>query len=111
MDSKVLIVGAGCFGLSTALHLLKAGFTDITIIDRAQTLPAPDGSSNDFNRSSLLLLPCCLLLIVIYDLVVRTSYSDPFYSKFAREAIASWKADWGEYYHEWVIPKVLAPSD
>lgn len=47
---KILIVGAGCFGLSTAYHLLKRGYTDITVIDRAETLPAVDGASNDFNR-------------------------------------------------------------
>ncbi|KAJ6631614.1 FAD dependent oxidoreductase [Mycena sp. CBHHK59/15] len=49
-DRKALIVGSGCFGLSTALELLKRGWTDVTVIDRANTLPAPDGSSNDFNR-------------------------------------------------------------
>jgi sarcosine oxidase / L-pipecolate oxidase len=48
---KILIVGAGCFGLSTAYHLLKDGFRDVTVIERADTVPAPDASSNDFNRS------------------------------------------------------------
>jgi sarcosine oxidase/L-pipecolate oxidase len=47
---KTLIVGSGCFGLSTAWALLKRGWTDVTVIDKAATLPAPDAASNDLNR-------------------------------------------------------------
>jgi sarcosine oxidase/L-pipecolate oxidase len=50
-NEKIIIVGAGCFGVSTAYHLLRRGYTDITIIDRSRTLPAPDAASNDLNRS------------------------------------------------------------
>ncbi|KAJ7496958.1 FAD dependent oxidoreductase [Mycena latifolia] len=83
-DRKTLIVGSGCFGLSTALELLKRGWKDVTVIDRANILPAPDGASNDYNR------------------IVRTSYSDPFYAKLAQDAIKSWKApdEWNDTYHE-----------
>ncbi|KAJ7244158.1 FAD dependent oxidoreductase [Mycena haematopus] len=83
-DRRTLIVGAGCFGLSTALALLKRGWTDVTVIDRATTLPAPDGASNDLNR------------------IVRTSYSDKFYAKLASDAIQAWKArdEWHDAYHE-----------
>lgn len=49
--SKILIVGSGCFGVSTALHLLKRGYKDVTIIDRAPTLPAIDAASTDINKS------------------------------------------------------------
>ncbi|KAK7057538.1 hypothetical protein R3P38DRAFT_1178825 [Favolaschia claudopus] len=48
---KTLIIGSGCFGLSTALALLKRGWTDVTVIDRSSILPAPDGASNDLNRT------------------------------------------------------------
>ncbi|KAJ7928452.1 hypothetical protein B0H13DRAFT_1967323 [Mycena leptocephala] len=48
---KTLIVGSGCFGLSTAWALLKRGWTDVTVIDKAATLPAPDAASNDLNRA------------------------------------------------------------
>ncbi|EGO00698.1 hypothetical protein SERLA73DRAFT_50792 [Serpula lacrymans var. lacrymans S7.3] len=83
-DRKVLIVGAGCFGISTAYHLLKRGYGDVTIIDRSVVLPAPDAASTDMNK------------------VVRSSYSDIFYSKLAQEAIRAWKneEDWGTTYHE-----------
>ncbi|KAF7353931.1 DAO domain-containing protein [Mycena venus] len=81
---KTLIVGSGCFGLSTARALLERGWTDVIVIDRATTLPAPDGTSNDLNR------------------IVRTSYSDPFYSKLASDAIKAWKNrdEWHDAYHE-----------
>ncbi|KAJ7072639.1 FAD dependent oxidoreductase [Mycena amicta] len=81
---KTVIVGSGCFGLSTAVHLLKRGWEDVTVIDKAPTLPAPDGASNDFNR------------------IVRTSYSDPFYAKLAQEAVQEWRKsdEWGDAYHE-----------
>jgi NADPH-dependent 2,4-dienoyl-CoA reductase/sulfur reductase-like enzyme len=50
-NERVLIVGAGCFGLSTAYHLLRRGFADVTVLDRSEKLPAPDAASNDMNRS------------------------------------------------------------
>ncbi|KAH9485485.1 L-pipecolate oxidase [Psilocybe cubensis] len=81
---KVVIVGAGCFGISTAYHLLQRGYTDVTVLDRSTVLPAPDAASNDLNR------------------VVRSSYDDAFYARLAREAILSWKdrKAWGDTYHE-----------
>ncbi|KZT72319.1 FAD dependent oxidoreductase [Daedalea quercina L-15889] len=80
----VIIVGAGCFGLSTAYHLLKRGATSITILDRSPVLPAPEAASTDINK------------------IVRSSYADEFYSKFARAALAQWKdrSEWGECYRE-----------
>lgn len=51
-DQPIVIVGAGCFGLSTAYHLLKRGYVDVTVLDRSFDLPAPDAASNDLNRST-----------------------------------------------------------
>lgn len=83
---RVVIVGAGCFGLSTAYHFLMRGYADITVLDRSTVLPAPDAASNDINR------------------IVRSSYSDKFYAGLAREAINAWKDRkfWGNTYHECV---------
>ena len=50
-EDRIVIVGAGCFGVSAAYHLLKRGFTDVTIIERSEILPAKDAASNDINRS------------------------------------------------------------
>jgi sarcosine oxidase / L-pipecolate oxidase len=106
---KVLIVGAGCFGLSTAYHLLKRGFTDVTVIDRSNELPAPDAASCDLNKGAL---SSCVSLSKYFGAlilsgvltVVRTSYSDPFYAGLAYEAIRSWRdeSEWGDTYHEYV---------
>lgn len=52
-SSKIVIVGSGCFGISTALHLLRRGYTDVTILDRSPVLPAPDAASTDINKSEL----------------------------------------------------------
>ncbi|KAG6837069.1 hypothetical protein H0H93_015337 [Arthromyces matolae] len=84
ITDKIVIIGAGCFGVSTAYHLLERGFTDITVLDRSPVLPAPDAASNDINR------------------IVRSSYSDIFYSRLAREAISAWKDReiWRDTYRE-----------
>lgn len=83
-NENIVIVGAGCFGISTAYHLLQRGIINVTILDRSLVLPAPDAASNDINR------------------IVRSSYSDSFYTKLARDAIKSWKnrEEWGDTYHE-----------
>ncbi|CAL1711342.1 unnamed protein product [Somion occarium] len=83
-NSKIVIIGAGCFGLSTAYHLLRRGFTSVTVLDRSPVLPAPDAASTDLNK------------------IVRSAYADIFYSKLAREAIAEWKdfEEWKDTYHE-----------
>ena len=63
-DSSVLIVGAGVFGLSSALHLALDGFTNITVLDRAP-VPSPYSAGNDINK------------------IVRAEYEDPFYTELA----------------------------
>jgi sarcosine oxidase/L-pipecolate oxidase len=50
-NESIVIVGAGCFGISTAYHLLQRGFTDVTVLDRSERLPAPDAASTDINKS------------------------------------------------------------
>lgn len=56
-DSKVIILGAGVFGLSTALWLARHGYKNITVFDRAafdQNYYNPsngcDGASADINK-------------------------------------------------------------
>jgi sarcosine oxidase/L-pipecolate oxidase len=56
-DSKIIIVGAGAFGLSTALWLARSNYTDITIFDRCALDDAKydpsngcDGASADINK-------------------------------------------------------------
>lgn len=35
-DKKIVIIGSGVFGLSSALHLAKAGYTNITVFDQGE---------------------------------------------------------------------------
>lgn len=45
-DDPIVIIGAGVFGLSTALHLAKRGFKNVTIIDKQ---PYDDTKYSYFN--------------------------------------------------------------
>lgn len=56
-ESKIIIVGGGVFGLSTALWLARDGYKDITIFDRCQfdknfynPSNGCDGASADLNK-------------------------------------------------------------
>ncbi|KIM63945.1 hypothetical protein SCLCIDRAFT_116175 [Scleroderma citrinum Foug A] len=81
--SKILIIGAGTFGLSTAYHLQEDGFRDVVVLDRAVELPARDAASTDINK------------------IVRSTYADRFYTRLGQEAIAMWKDPmWEGCYHE-----------
>lgn len=48
----IVIVGGGVFGLSTALHLLKKGYQNVTVLERAQEVPARDSAGYDLNKSA-----------------------------------------------------------
>ncbi|KAL0955779.1 hypothetical protein HGRIS_001993 [Hohenbuehelia grisea] len=115
---RVVIVGAGCFGASAALHFLDDGFKDVVVLDRAETLPAPDAASNDLNKGEFWAADGHHNASDgdAVNTVVRTSYSDIFYTKLAREAIARWKDTdaWGGAYHESgvvVLGDAAAPQD
>ncbi|TVY49053.1 L-saccharopine oxidase [Lachnellula occidentalis] len=78
-DSSILIVGAGVFGLSTALHLAQDGYTNITVLDR-ENVPSPYSAGNDLNK------------------IVRAEYEDPFYTELALDAIKKWQTPfWAPY--------------
>lgn len=82
-SAAVVIIGAGVFGLSTAYHLLERGYTGVTVLDRAEHLPAVDAASTDMNK------------------VVRSCYGDSEYTRLARQAIEEWRDDmWQNCYHE-----------
>ncbi|KAH3303113.1 hypothetical protein KXW39_002057 [Aspergillus fumigatus] len=70
-NQRVVIIGAGVFGLSTALNITQDGFTAITVLDRHMP-PVPDGSSNDISR------------------VIRFDYGDPVYAQLGKEAYELW---------------------
>ncbi|OAG35585.1 hypothetical protein AYO21_10261 [Fonsecaea monophora] len=76
VPQHILIIGAGVFGLSTALSLLSNttyNGTRITIIDGSPSLPNPSGSSVDANR------------------IVRADYANRHYARLASEAQRLWR--------------------
>ena len=89
-----LIVGAGVFGASTALHLSRQKLgARITLLDR---LPFPDpiAASHDINK------------------VVRADYDDIFYVKLGLETLEYWRHDpiWKPFYHQAGMLTIEEPS-
>ncbi|KAF4416345.1 hypothetical protein FACUT_12641 [Fusarium acutatum] len=72
--SKIVIIGAGLFGLTTAKQLALEGHQNITVLDRHMP-PVPDGSSSDISR------------------VIRFDYADTDYCSLAYEAYRKWSRD------------------
>ncbi|EYE94322.1 NAD(P)/FAD-dependent oxidoreductase [Aspergillus ruber CBS 135680] len=90
-NQKIIIVGAGIFGLGTALTLKQQGYQNVTVLDRALP-PVPDGSSNDISR------------------VIRFDYGDEVYARMAKEAYDLWLTPtFKEAFHQtpclWVTQK------
>ncbi|KAM0426094.1 hypothetical protein ACHAPT_008725 [Fusarium lateritium] len=77
---SILIVGAGIFGLGTALELKKRGYENVTVIDR-YNVPVPDGSSVDISR------------------IIRVEYADEIYAKLAREALSEWNTTYKDHFY------------
>lgn len=48
-DSSILIVGAGTWGCSTALHLARRGYKNVTVLD-PYAFPSPISAGNDVNK-------------------------------------------------------------
>jgi sarcosine oxidase / L-pipecolate oxidase len=48
-NASILIIGAGTWGCSTALHLARRGYTNITVLDPYE-LPSPISAGNDINK-------------------------------------------------------------
>jgi sarcosine oxidase / L-pipecolate oxidase len=83
-QQSYLIVGAGIFGVSTALHLQRSNPSAAVIILDRTPYPNPSAASHDLNK------------------IVRADYDDLFYMKLALEALEFWRNDpiYKPYYHE-----------
>ncbi|KAI8221017.1 L-saccharopine oxidase [Colletotrichum sp. SAR 10_86] len=81
-DSSIVIIGAGTFGISTAYHLAKRGYTNIRCIDR-HPVPSLDSAAYDLNK------------------IIRTEYDEPLYTELALEALNAWRQpEWEGIFHE-----------
>ncbi|KAF7534342.1 hypothetical protein G7054_g6326 [Neopestalotiopsis clavispora] len=98
-DSKILIVGSGVFGISTALWLARSGYRDVTVFDMQDTYASGydpgqgiDSASADLNK------------------IIRFSYGDEIeYQKLAFQAAKLWE-EWNEQIaaaEESELPEVL----
>jgi sarcosine oxidase/L-pipecolate oxidase len=77
------IVGAGIFGVSTALHLKQTKpNAEISLID--QYLPNPSAASSDLNK------------------IIRADYGDILYMQLALEAQRAWETDplYSPFFHQ-----------
>ncbi|KAF2264305.1 FAD dependent oxidoreductase, partial [Lojkania enalia] len=101
--SPIIIVGAGVFGLSTALHLSKAGYSNITIFDRQPYLDNEYSTSNGADAAS-----------ADINKVIRLSYGkEILHQKLAFEAIDLWN-EWNKQIansNAEDLPKGLCPGD
>ncbi|ORY71122.1 FAD dependent oxidoreductase [Pseudomassariella vexata] len=79
-NSKILIVGSGVFGISTALWLARSGYRDVTVLDMQDTETAGydpavgiDSASADINK------------------IIRFSYGEEIeYQRLATQAAGMW---------------------
>ncbi|KAL1625440.1 hypothetical protein SLS54_003532 [Diplodia seriata] len=72
-DEPIIVIGAGAFGLSTVLHLSRAGYTNISVYEQDTQVPPRQSAANDINK------------------IVRAEYEDPFYTDLTIKAIDAWK--------------------
>lgn len=85
-----LIVGAGVFGASTALHLSRQDpATTVILLDRAP-FPDPIAASHDINK------------------IVRSDYGDIFYCDLGLKALERWRKDslFKKWYHQSGLLKI-----
>ncbi|OBT68206.1 hypothetical protein VE03_02381 [Pseudogymnoascus sp. 23342-1-I1] len=86
-DTSILVIGSGTWGISTAYHLAKRGYSRITCIDK-HPYPSLDSAGYDLNK------------------IIRTEYDEPLYAEMALEAIQAWRDPmWNGIFHEtgWLV--------
>jgi sarcosine oxidase/L-pipecolate oxidase len=64
-NDPIAIIGGGAFGLSTALELLKQGYTNITVFEKDEAIPSRWSAANDLNK------------------IMREEYEEDFYTDLA----------------------------
>jgi sarcosine oxidase/L-pipecolate oxidase len=72
-DTRIIIIGGGCFGISTAYHLAQRGYTSIRALDRYPP-PSCEAISTDISK------------------IIRSDYNEPLYARLGIESIAAWRS-------------------
>lgn len=70
-DTRILIIGAGCFGTSTAYHLSQRGYKSVQVLDRYPP-PSCEAAATDISK------------------IIRSDYNEPLYARLGIESIAAW---------------------
>jgi len=70
-DTAIAIIGGGAWGLSSAYHLVRAGYTNITIFEHGLEIPSPYSAANDLNK------------------IVRAQYDTDFYTDLGLVSLRS----------------------
>jgi sarcosine oxidase / L-pipecolate oxidase len=84
-SKKIIIIGAGVFGLSTALHLAKRGYNDIHICD-----------NQPYHKNSYACSAGCDAASCDENKILRASYGDAkLYQDLAFKAMPEWRK-WNE---------------
>lgn len=68
-DSSIVIVGGGTWACSTALHLVRRGYSNVTVLD-AHPIPSSISAGNDVNKIAE--LGKCLQFITAENLLWLT---------------------------------------
>jgi sarcosine oxidase / L-pipecolate oxidase len=124
-SNRILVVGAGTIGLSTAWHLANRGHR-VLCIDPHEP-PSVFSAGHDLNK-----VPPSFLLSISYPFflgsgytvaadsrsgpsqIVRTEYDSVLYTKLAHEAIAAWRTPpFAPAFHEtgWLFATSREPSE
>ncbi|KAJ5115801.1 hypothetical protein N7456_000149 [Penicillium angulare] len=90
-SSSILIIGAGTWGCSTALHLARRGYTNVKVLD-PYPVPSPIAAGNDVNK-------------IMEHKELKSKNPDPTSVAFAtctRAALKGWQTDpvFQPYFHE-----------
>lgn len=89
-NSSILIIGAGTWGSSTALHLARRGYQNITVLD-SYPIPSPISAGNDINK-----------ILELSSSAPRGSAERIVSDKLAHDAIYAWREDpvFRDLFHE-----------
>ena len=88
-SSKIIIVGAGTWGCSTALHLCRRGYNNVLVLD-AHPVPSPLSAGNDVNK-------------IVEQGIFSTGDDEAWVSSYLlKAATKSWMEDpvFKPYYHD-----------
>jgi sarcosine oxidase/L-pipecolate oxidase len=91
-DTQILIIGAGCFGTSTAYHLSQRGYTSIRVLDRYAP-PSCEAAATDISK------------------IIRSDYNVKLYARLGIESIAAWQS-WPMFRDLYHVPGwILSAAD